>query len=87
MGVVLGVISLVSLAAAVFLSYRGDGAYEVRLGLVGILATIYSVVGLLLGIVTAFEKDYYRLFSVVGIVLNLFSLAGVGLILYMGAWA
>ncbi len=85
MGVILGVISLLSLGAAVFLAYRSGGAYEVRFGFVGALCTIYSVIGLFLGIVTACEKDYFRLFSVLGILLNLLALAAVGLILYMGA--
>lgn len=85
MGVILGVISLVSLSMAVFLSYRVDGAFEVRFGFVGALCTIYSVTGLLLGIVTAFEKDYFRLFSVLGILFNLLALSAVGLILYLGA--
>lgn len=87
MAVILGVISLVSLGAAVFMVFRnGNGAAQ-RYGAVGILAAVYSAVGLALGIVTAVRPDYYKLFPVLAILLNGAALAAVALILYMGVYS
>lgn len=85
MAVILGVISLVSLAAVVFLSYLNGGSALVSYGFTGLLATVYSLAGLLLGIVTIQNKDNYRLFPALGILLNFLALAAVSLILYAGS--
>ncbi len=53
-------------------------------GFTGILATLYALAGLYLGVITVRDKTYYRLFPVLGVVLNLVVLGLVGLILYMG---
>ncbi len=82
MAVVLGVISLMSLGGVVFLAYQSGGDALVSYGFTGFLAAIYSLVGLLLGIVTVQNKNYYRLLPVLGILLNLLALAAVSLILY-----
>ena len=55
-----------------------------KYGVIGLFSAIYSLTGLILGIVTVWEKNYYKLFPVLGILLNMAALAGVGLILYMG---
>ena len=53
-------------------------------GVGALLAALYSTVGLILGLVTLQEKEYFRLFPVLGIVLNLLALVSVGLIIYAG---
>lgn len=85
MAVILGVISLVSLAAVVFLSYLNGGSALVSYGFTGLLATVYSLTGLLLGIVTIQNRDNYRFFPALGILLNFLALAAVSLMLYVGA--
>lgn len=85
MATILGIISLVSLIIVLFMTYRRDGEAAAGFGVTGLLATIYSAVGLGLGIVTFRDKTYYRLFPVLGTVLNLAVLVGVSLILYAGA--
>ncbi len=84
MAVILGVISLASLGTAVFQAYEAAGEISVKYGVIGLFSAIYSLTGLILGIVTVWEKNYYKLFPVLGILLNMAALAGVGLILYMG---
>ena len=84
MSMILGIISLVSLGVVVFLSYRTGGVAAAGYGFTGLLATVFSLVGLVLGTVTVHEKNYYRFFPVAGIVLNLLALGMLGLILYMG---
>ena len=85
MATILGVISLASLVAVIFLSYLSGGEADVGYGFTGLLSTLFSLVGLCMGIVTVRDSDYYRLFPVLGILLNLAALGGVSLILYAGA--
>lgn len=86
MAVVLGVISLVSLGAAVVSAGGREGESMFRYGVIGLLAAVYSATGLVLGILTAAKPDYYRLFPVLAIFLNGTALVWEGLILYMGAY-
>ena len=85
MATILGIISLAALGTVVFRSYLDAGETTVSYGFTGFLATLFSFVGLCMGIVTVKEKDYYRLFPVLGILLNLLALGSVSLILYAGA--
>ena len=85
MSMILGIISLASLCAVVFLTYRAGGDAFAGYGFTVLLSTCFSMVGLWLGIVTVREKQYYRFFPVAGIVLNLLALGMVSLILYMGS--
>jgi len=85
MSVILGIISLVSLGIVVFRTYQNGGEATVGYGLTGVLATIFSLTGLLLGILTVKDKSYYPFFPVLGIVLNILAFAFVSTILYVGA--
>lgn len=84
MSAILGCISLVSMILAVYLSYRGKGQSVGSTGVTGICITLFSVTGLILGIGTLMEKDRYKLFPVVGTVLNALVLIGMSMILYAG---
>ena len=85
MAVILGVISLASLGIVVFLSGLSGGSARQSYGFTGLLAAVFSLTGLLLGVVTIQNKDYYKLFPALGLLLNFLSLAAVSLILYAGA--
>ena len=85
MATILGSISLVSLGIVLFMSYRSAGEAAVGFGFTGFLATVFSLIGLGLGIATVRDKNYYRLFPVLGMVVNLAALGGISLILYAGA--
>lgn len=85
MGVILGVISLTALGIVVLLSFLNGGNAKISYGYTGLLAAIYSLIGLLLGVVTAQNKNYYRFFPALGIFLNFLALAAVSMILYAGA--
>ena len=71
---ILGVISLGSLAAVVYLSYLKGGVVPISYGLTGFLAAVFSVVGLVLGVLAVQEKEVFKLFPILGIVLNLIAL-------------
>jgi len=48
------------------------------------LATIFSVVGLILGILTAQEKEMFQLFPILGILLNLIALGIMMFVVQLG---
>lgn len=85
MATILGMISLISLIIVVFMTYRDAGEACVGYGFTGLFATVFSMIGLGLGIVTFRNKNYYRLFPVMGTMLNLAVLGGISFILYIGA--
>ena len=85
MSTILGGISLVSLGIVTYLSYSQGGVMHGGYGVTGVLATIYSLIGMILGILTLREKDIYRIFPVLGTILNVVALGGVSFLLYLGS--
>lgn len=84
MSTILGIISTISLGIVVYLTYLRGGEATVGYGVTGLLAAVFSLSGLILGIVTVRNKEYYRLFPWLGVILNLVVLGSIGLILYLG---
>ncbi|MBQ7954174.1 MAG: hypothetical protein IJ282_00330 [Lachnospiraceae bacterium] len=84
MATILGVITILSLLAVIYLTYVQKGNAPISYGLTGLLTMIMSLIGLVMGIITVLEKNYYKLFPTLGIVLNLISLTGVGFVVYFG---
>ena len=71
MSTILGVISLVSLGIVTYLSYSQGGVMHGGYGVTGVLATVYSLIGLI--------------FPVLGTILNVISLGGISFLLYLGS--
>ncbi|MBD5460549.1 MAG: hypothetical protein HDR26_06345 [Lachnospiraceae bacterium] len=84
MSTFLGLISTVSLVTVICLTYIRGGEASLSYGLTGLLAMLMSMVGIVLGVITALEKDRYRLFPALGILFNLIALAMVALIICLG---
>lgn len=84
MSTILGMISMVSIAAAVYLTYKNGGNAEPQYGAAVFLVTLFSLAGLVLGVRSRMEKDNYYLFPHLGIAFNFLSLAMVSMILYAG---
>ncbi len=84
MSMILGVVSLVSIGAAVYLSYQNGGSAKPQYGAAVFLVMLYAFAGLALGVVSRMEKDKYYLFPHLGIGLNFLSLALISMILYSG---
>lgn len=74
MATLLGIISLAALGIVVFRAYQSGGEALQGYGVTGILATLFSLTGLILGIVTVRDKNSYRIFPVLGILLNFLAL-------------
>lgn len=84
MSAILGVISVTALACAVVFSYKNGGQALVQYAAATLLAAIFSVVGLVIGIMSKFEKDVFKLFPNIGIVLNSGAVLFVIFILLLG---
>jgi len=85
MSTILGMISTGALAIVVYLTYMQAGEATVGYGVTGFLATIFSLVGVGLGIVALRDKEYYRLFPRLGVLLNLAALGFISFMLYFGS--
>ena len=84
MSAILGCISVTALAFAVVFTYRDGGQAQIRYAAAALVAAIFSVVGLILGIMSRFERDIFKLFPNTGIALNLISIIFVICILVLG---
>lgn len=84
MSVILGIISLGSVLLVVYLTSRAGGEAANGYGVTGLLATLFSFVGLILGILTVRENVYYRFFPILGTILNVLCLVSISMILYLG---
>ncbi len=87
MSTILGIISLATLAYAVFRSYLNDGDIPLQYGAAAMLVMIFAFAGIILGVVSKTERDKFYLFSYLGIALNILALAVISMILYAGAYA
>jgi len=86
MSTILGLISLGAILAAVYLTFTAGGEAMVGYGVTALLSTVFSIVGLVLGIMSRMEKDKFYFFSYVGIVANLLAVVSIGYIIYAGVY-
>lgn len=86
MSTILGVVDVAALICIVYLTYQNEGVALNRYGSSGLLITIFSFVGLILGILSKSEPDRFYLFSYLGILFNIAALGGISFILYAGAY-
>ena len=78
MSTVLGILSDVSIGLAVFSSFR--------IGTVILVAMLFSIAGLVFGILSRMEKDKFYFFPDLGILLNGIGVCATGFILYAGVF-
>lgn len=86
MSTILGIISTLSLVAVIYLAYVQGGNAPAGYGVTGLLIAIFSLTGLILGVITVREKDRYKFFPCLGILFNLAALLGIGLVVYAGMY-
>ncbi len=84
MSTILGLVAGVSICMAVHRTYLNQGAAPMQYGAVVLLALVYAVAGLVLGIRSLMEQDIFRFFPVMGIFLNVLTVIAGGIILYLG---
>lgn len=86
MSTILGILSCVTLGAAVYLSYQNGGNSSPRYGTAALLAALFMFAGAVLGAYSTTEKDKFKLFTVLGILVNILAFGMLSLILYAGAY-
>ena len=85
MSTVYGIISLASLIVVVYLSYNANGVAPVNYGIAGVFVTVFALIGVVLAVLSLNEGESDKFFGWLGLLLNGLSLAGISLILYVGA--
>lgn len=86
MSAILGMISLTSVGIAIYQTYLAKGNAGSNMGVVGLMITIFSVVGLVLGYLAKNEPDKFKIFPYLGMFLNVAALMCISVILYAGAY-
>ena len=84
MSSILGCISVGANIAAVVFTYNDGGQAQLRYAAAVMVAACFSVAGIILGIMSRFERDIFKLFPNLGIILNSLSLAFIIFILSLG---
>lgn len=84
MSSILGLIATVSLCLAIHFTYLNGGTAPMQYGMVVLLAILYAIAGMVLGIRSLTEKDIFRFFPIFGIVFNALAILGGGMIIYCG---
>ncbi len=84
MAFILGVISFLSVGIVIYMTYRTAGDTRQGYGFTGLLAALFSLIGLILGVSTLQERENYRIFPVLGTILDLVVLIGLGLLVAWG---
>ena len=84
MATVFGVTSLISLIVVIFFTYKRGGDAKAAYGFTGVFATFFSLIGTILGFVSVRDKNSFRLFPVLGLILNVIVLSGIGGIIFLG---
>lgn len=83
MAVVLGLIACFSEVLTIYLSYTLGGDIPAQYGLVILLSLLFAITGLVLSIWSVTYKEIYRLFPILGIVINAIGIFIVGFIIYV----
>lgn len=86
MAVILGILSIATLVTAVYLSYQQGGISSARYGTAAFLAVIFMMIGMGLSVYSMTEKETFKLFPILGIIINTAAVCILSLILYAGAY-
>ncbi len=86
MSTILGILSNITMGTAIYLSYINKGAASARYGAAVVLAVAFMTIGMILGLWSTTEKEKFKLFIVLGIVVNTLAFGVLSIILYAGAY-
>ncbi|MDR2547228.1 MAG: DUF6142 family protein [Lachnospiraceae bacterium] len=85
MAVILGVIANGVMLLLVYFSFAQSGEISVRFGELMTMAAIFAFVGLALAAVGLIKKEKYRLFPLIGMVMNTIALAWTAVMIFLGS--
>lgn len=86
MSTILGILAGATLGIAVYQSYTNGGGPSDKYGAAAFLAILFMTAGMVLGIWSSTEKEKFRLFTVLGIIVNILAFGMLSLILFAGAY-
>jgi len=86
MSSVFGFLSMISMVVLIYLSYLRRGEVPVNYGIAVILILIFGIVGLVLGILAMQEREKFKFFAIMGLVLNGLAIFSVSAVLYAGSY-
>lgn len=86
MSTILGLISMVSLFFILYFTFQLKGKATFNYGIAGFFAALFSMAGLVLGVLSKMERDKFYLFSYVGMICNILVLGTIGFVLYVGVY-
>ena len=84
MATILGVISLATLIYLAYFSFVQKGQIPEQHAAAMLVTALLSLTAFILAAVGLFEKEKYRLFPILGLILNAAALAAMGFIIYLG---
>ena len=84
MSTVFGLLGLITIVLALHFTFQAKGVASLRYGVAGLLSFVFSLTGMILGVLARLEEDKYYLFAYIGIICNFFVLAGDIALLVMG---
>jgi tellurite resistance protein TehA-like permease len=82
MSTILGIIAILTLVLLVYLSFRQKGIIPERYAATMLLATTFSIIGVLLGVIGILQRERYRFFPLLGLSLNGIALVATALIVF-----
>lgn len=86
MSTILGILASGTLGTAVYLSFLNGGEASDRYAAAALIAVLFMVAGLGLGLWSTTERDKFKLFTVLGIAVNVIAFGILSLILFAGAY-
>lgn len=83
-GAVLGILSVITVITVVYLTFKANGEATLSYAFAGLLASGFSVAGLVLSILCMNDQYQPHTFGWVGLITNGLALLGMAQILYLG---
>ena len=86
MSTVIGVLNLLFMFLAVYMTFKGGGVAPDRYAATVLLVLILAFIGIILGIIGKAESEKFYAFAYIGIILNIVAVIATSGILYAGAY-
>lgn len=83
MSTALGALSVFTIIYSIYLSFLNGGQAMTKYAAAVLFCLVYSVAGLILGILSRVERDIFTVFPNLGIMLNVIALVGIGILLFL----
>ena len=84
MSTILGVISITTLVLIIYFSFLRKGFVPEQYAATMLITILFSLIGIILGVIGMFEKEKFHLFPGIGLFFNAIALSLIGIIIYSG---